>query len=63
MRLGYAALETENWQVAATAYRRYTTLEPDRFDAWNNLAQAYLQLGNRRSAHQALIDALRLVVL
>lgn len=59
MRLGFAALETENWQVAATAYRRYTTLEPEGFEAWNNLAQAYIKLNNRRSAHQALIDALR----
>lgn len=59
LRLGFAALETENWQVAATAYRRYTTLEPDGFEAWNNLAQAYIKLGNKRSAHQALTDALR----
>ncbi|GJQ84206.1 hypothetical protein Trydic_g2878 [Trypoxylus dichotomus] len=59
LRLGYAALETENWQCAATAYRRYTTLEPDGFEAWNNLAQAYIKLGNKRSAHQALLDALR----
>lgn len=58
-RLGYAALETENWQIAATAYRRYTTLEPDAFDAWNNLAQAYLKLGNKRSAHHALNEAIR----
>lgn len=59
LRLGFAALETENWQVAATAYRRYTTLEPEGFEAWNNLAQAYLKLNNRRGAHQALTDALR----
>lgn len=59
LRLGFAALEMENWQVAATAYRRYTTLEPDGFEAWNNLAQAYIKLGNKRSAHQALTDALR----
>lgn len=59
LRLGFAALETENWQIAATAYRRYTTLEPDGFEAWNNLAQAYIKLGNKRSAHQALTDALR----
>lgn len=59
LRLAFAALETENWQVAATAYRRYTTLEPDAFDAWNNLAQAYLKLGNKRSAHHALNEAIR----
>ncbi|XP_060535101.1 tetratricopeptide repeat protein 27 [Cylas formicarius] len=58
-RLGYAALQTENWQTAATAYKRYTTLEPDGYEAWNNLAQAYLKLGNKRSAHQALLEAVR----
>lgn len=59
LRLGFAALETENWQIAATAYRRYTTIEPEGFEGWNNLAQAYLKLNNRRGAHQALTDALR----
>nr|CAH7741530.1 unnamed protein product [Callosobruchus chinensis] len=58
-RLGFAASQTENWQKAATAYRRYTTLEPDGFEAWNNLAQAYIHLGNKRSSHQALLEALR----
>ncbi|KAL3284817.1 hypothetical protein HHI36_018956 [Cryptolaemus montrouzieri] len=59
LRLGYAALQMENWQVAATAYRRYTNLEPDGFQAWNNLAQAYIKIGNKRSAHQALLEALK----
>ncbi|KAG5890129.1 hypothetical protein JTB14_027796 [Gonioctena quinquepunctata] len=58
-RLGYAALHTENWQTAATAYRRYTTLEPDGFEAWNNLAQAYIKIGNKRNAHQAILEALK----
>lgn len=58
-RLGFAALQVENWQVAATAYRRYTTLEPDGFEAWNNLAQAYIKIGNKRNAHQALLEALK----
>ncbi|CAH1955958.1 unnamed protein product [Acanthoscelides obtectus] len=58
-RLGFAASQVENWQKAATAYRRYTTLEPDGFEAWNNLAQAYIHLGNKRSAHQALLEAIR----
>lgn len=26
-RLGYAALQTEDWKLAATAYRRYCVLE------------------------------------
>lgn len=57
--LGFAALQVENWQTAATAYRRCTTLEPDSFEAWNNLAQAYIKLGNKRSAHQAILEALK----
>ncbi|XP_063930984.1 tetratricopeptide repeat protein 27-like [Zophobas morio] len=57
--LGFAALQVENWHTAATAYRRYTTLEPDGFVAWNNLAQAYLKIGNKRSAHQAVLEALK----
>lgn len=58
-KLGYAALQVENWQIAATAYRRYTTLEPDSFEAWNNLAQAYIKIGNNRTAHQALHEAIK----
>ncbi|KAJ8981395.1 hypothetical protein NQ317_002589 [Molorchus minor] len=58
-RLGYAALQVENWQTAATAYRRYTCLEPDGFEAWNNLAQAYIKIGNKRNAHQAILEALK----
>ncbi|CAH0546439.1 unnamed protein product [Brassicogethes aeneus] len=58
-RLGFAALQTENWQVSATAFRRYTTLEPEGFEAWNNLGQAYIKLGNKRSAHQAILEALK----
>ncbi|KAK9882375.1 hypothetical protein WA026_020898 [Henosepilachna vigintioctopunctata] len=59
LKLGFAALQTENWQVAATAYRRYTSLEPDGFQAWNNLAQAYIKIGNKRGAHHALLESLK----
>lgn len=58
-RLGYAALQVENWQMAATAYRRFASLEPDGFEAWNNLAQAYIKIGNNRSAHQAIHEAIK----
>ncbi|XP_044756166.1 tetratricopeptide repeat protein 27-like [Coccinella septempunctata] len=59
LRLGYAAQQNENWHVAATAYRRYTNLEPDGFQAWNNLAQAYIKINNKRSAQNALLEALK----
>ncbi|XP_057664616.1 tetratricopeptide repeat protein 27 [Diorhabda carinulata] len=58
-RLGYAALKIENWQTAATAYRRYTCFEPECFIAWNNLAQACIKIGNKRGAHQAILEALK----
>lgn len=58
-KLGHAALETEQWQIAATAFRRFTTSEPDGFESWNNLGQVYLKLGNKRSAQQAFVEALR----
>lgn len=57
--MGFAALEIENWNIAATAYRRYTALEPGNFEAWNNLAKAYIKLNNKHSAHRALLDALK----
>lgn len=59
LRLGVAAQQTELWHVAATAYRRYTNLEPDGFQAWNNLAQAYIKINNKRSAQNALLEALK----
>lgn len=59
LRLGYSALITKNWQLAATAYIRYTHLEPEGFLAWNNLAQAYIKLGRMKEAHNALNEALK----
>ncbi|KAK5642026.1 hypothetical protein RI129_008193 [Pyrocoelia pectoralis] len=59
LHYGFAALETENWQLAATAYKRYTMLEPGNFQAWNNLAKTYIKLGNKHAAHQALHDAIK----
>ncbi|XP_044755228.1 tetratricopeptide repeat protein 27-like [Coccinella septempunctata] len=59
LRLGYAALQIQNWQLAATAYIRYTHLEPEGFQAWNNLAQAYIKMGHNKEAHSALAEALK----
>lgn len=59
LRLGYAALEVEDWKLAASAYRRYTSLEPGGFEAWNNLAKAYIKLGEKNRAHYALQEALK----
>lgn len=58
-RLGYAALAIENWELAANAYRRYTQIEPHGFESWNNLAKAYIKLGDKERAQKILTEALK----
>lgn len=58
-RLGYAALSLERWELAAKAYRQYTNIEPNGYESWNNLAKAYLNLGDKSRAHKILHEALR----
>nr|XP_032513586.1 tetratricopeptide repeat protein 27 isoform X2 [Danaus plexippus plexippus] len=59
LRLGYAALMTEKWELSAKAYRRYTYLQPNTFEAWNNLAKVYVTMGDKHRAYRALMEALR----
>ncbi|XP_054014980.1 tetratricopeptide repeat protein 27 [Hylaeus anthracinus] len=59
IRLGFAALEIEDWKLAATAYKRYCALEPSTFEAWNNLAKAYIKLGDKEKAWRSLQDAIK----
>lgn len=49
----------ENWELAAQAYLRYTHLEPNGFESWNNLAKALIKLGDKKRAHKILTEALR----
>lgn len=58
-RLGYAALALERWELAAEAYRRYTNLEPNGFECWNNLSKAYINMGDKGRAHKVLQEALK----
>lgn len=58
-RLGYAALALERWPLAAEAYRRYTNLEPNGFECWNNLSKAYINMGDKVRAHKVLQEALK----
>lgn len=58
-RLGYAALALERWELAAHAYRQYTSIEPNGFECWNNLAKAYINLGDKKRAHKILKESLR----
>lgn len=55
----YAALLIENWELSAKAYRRYTYLHPNTFEAWNNLAKVYVKQGDKKRAYRALMEALR----
>ncbi|XP_022121980.2 tetratricopeptide repeat protein 27 [Pieris rapae] len=59
LRLGFAALTTEKWELAGKAYRRYTYLQPNTFEAWNNLAKVYMMQGEKERAYRALMEALR----
>lgn len=49
----------EKWELSAQAYRRYTYLQPNTFEAWNNLAKVYVQQGDKQRAYRALMEALR----
>nr|CAD7257445.1 unnamed protein product [Timema shepardi] len=59
LRLGFACLDTENWELCATAYRRYCVLDSENFEAWNNLAKAYVKLGQKPRAWRALQEAVK----
>ncbi|KAF0294180.1 Tetratricopeptide repeat protein 27 [Amphibalanus amphitrite] len=58
-RLAFAALQTEDWKTCANAYRRCCYLEPDNYEAWNNIAHAYIRLGQKERAWKTLQEALR----
>lgn len=59
LRLGYAALMEEKWDIAVQAYLRYTYIEPNGFESWNNLAKALIKLGDKKRAHKILHEALK----
>ncbi|XP_063608874.1 tetratricopeptide repeat protein 27-like [Penaeus indicus] len=58
-RLAYCAMQIEDWEKCAQAYRRCSVLEPDSFEVWNNLSQAYLKLNQKHRAWKSLQEALR----
>ncbi|XP_043513485.1 tetratricopeptide repeat protein 27 [Frieseomelitta varia] len=59
IRLGFAALQVEDWKLAVTAYKHYCALEQTTFEAWNNLAKAYIKLGDKAKAWKSLQDAIK----
>lgn len=50
MGLGNAAYAANDFAAAEAAYRQAVHDHPEAADAWNNLAQALLQLGRKRDA-------------
>ena len=59
LRLGFAAIQIEEWEVGAQAYRNYCSLESDNFEAWNNLANCYIKLGQKERAWRVLQESVR----
>ncbi|XP_037933632.1 tetratricopeptide repeat protein 27-like [Teleopsis dalmanni] len=59
LRLGYAAIMIERWELAVHAYITYTHLEPLGFESWNNLAKALIKLGDKMRAHKVLSESLK----
>lgn len=57
--LGYANLVVEDWNLCAIAYRHYCYLEPENFEAWNNLSKAYVNLGEKERALKTLKEAVK----
>ena len=51
---GYCAMQLDKFSEAATAYHRCVSLEPDHFEAWNNLAACYMNLDQKPRAHKVL---------
>lgn len=58
--LGNSAYALHNLPAAVLAYRSAVQLQPEFADAWNNLAQAQLDLGNRQAASDAIARAVAL---
>lgn len=58
--LGNASYALRDLPAAAAAYRRAAARRPEAGDAWNNLAQALIELGEREAALEAAHRAVAL---
>jgi predicted double-glycine peptidase len=58
--LGNSAYAVHDLAAAATAYQAASDAQPDFADAWNNLAQARLELGDKMAAKAAIARAVSL---
>ncbi|CAF0767576.1 unnamed protein product [Rotaria sordida] len=57
--LGSAAFRTEKWELGVRAYHRCTNIEPDNFEAWNNLAACHTKLKQKDKAHKVFLEAIK----
>ncbi|CAF4599532.1 unnamed protein product [Rotaria sp. Silwood1] len=57
--LGSAAFRTEKWELGVRAYSRCTNIEPDNFEAWNNLAACHTKLKQKDKAHKVFLEAIK----
>ncbi|CAF1483268.1 unnamed protein product [Adineta ricciae] len=57
--LGSSAFRTEKWELGVRAYSRCTNIEPDNFEAWNNLAACHTKLKQKDKAHKVFMEAIK----
>lgn len=57
--LGYSGMQVENYPLCVKAYKRVVTLDPDSFEAWNNMANAYIHMGEKAKAWKVLQESLK----
>ncbi|CCD69079.1 Tetratricopeptide repeat-containing protein trd-1 [Caenorhabditis elegans] len=56
---GYCAWKLENFKESTQCYHRCVSLQPDHFEAWNNLSAAYIRHGQKPKAWKLLQEALK----
>ncbi|KAF8768454.1 tetratricopeptide repeat protein 27-like [Argiope bruennichi] len=56
---GFAALQCKDYLLSAKAYRQVVLLDPDNFEAWNNLSNAYIRSQQKERAWRSLQEALK----
>ncbi|KXN70466.1 TPR-like protein [Conidiobolus coronatus NRRL 28638] len=56
---GCAAMQCEDYEVAAKAFRQVISIDDENAEAWNNLASIYLKLNQKKEAFLAFKQALK----
>ncbi|KAH3848233.1 hypothetical protein DPMN_090592 [Dreissena polymorpha] len=56
---GCAAMAAKNFTLATQAFKRCVSIDYDNYEAWNNLASAYVKLKEKKKAFLTLNDALK----